>query len=220
MSLLAAPEQNGQPSAQEIILMIEQLVINQPSVSWRRAYAFALAAILVFPACDVNVKKSDAGDDKKVDINTPIGGLHVSKDVDPRDTGISVYPGARMKEKTNKGDDNANLGISTGLFGFKVVVVHYETDDTPEKVVSFYKNDLKRYGSVLECRTRSSGGHANVELGKDDHKAVKCDPDNGGSTIEIKVGVDENQHLVAIEPQSKGCEFTLVRVQTHGKDTI
>jgi len=68
----------------------------------------ALAAILVFPACDVNVKKSDGGDDKKVDINTPIGGLHVSKDVDPRDTGISVYPGARMKEKTSKGDDNAS----------------------------------------------------------------------------------------------------------------
>src|SRR5450432_2007606 len=130
-------------------------MINQTSVSWRGAYAFALAAILVFPACDVNVKKSDSGDDKNVDINTPVGGLHVSKDVDPRDTGISVYPGAHKKEKNDKGDDNANLGISTGLFGFKVVVVHYETEDAPDKVMSFYKNDLRRYGSVLECHTRS-----------------------------------------------------------------
>jgi hypothetical protein len=200
--------------------MIKQPMIHQPSVSWRSAYAFALAAILVFPACDINVKKSDAGEDKNVDINTPIGGLHVSKDVDPRDTGISVYPGAHMKEKNAKGDDNANLGISTGLFGFKVVVVHYETDDTPDKVMSFYKNDLKRYGSVLECHTRSSGGHTNVELGKDKSHAVKCGEDSGGSTIELKVGEEENQHVVAIEPQAKGCQFTLVRVQAHGRDTI
>jgi hypothetical protein len=196
-------------------------MINQiQSVSWRRAYALALAAALVFPACSVNVKKDDSGDDKNVDIKTPIGGLHVNKNVDPRDTGISVYPGARPKEKSNSGSDNANLGISTGLFGFKVVVVHYETDDTPDKVMSFYKNDLKRYGSVLECHTRGSGGHTNVELGKDKAHPAKCDQDSNGSTIELKVGAEENQHIVAIEPQSKGCEFTLVRVQTHGDDTI
>ena len=29
----------------------------QPYATWRRAYAFALAAILVFPACNVDVKK-------------------------------------------------------------------------------------------------------------------------------------------------------------------
>lgn len=195
-------------------------MIDQSSATWRRAYAFALAAILVFPACNVNVKKSESGDDKNVDIKTPIGGLHVSKDVDPRDTGISVYPGARMKEKTNKGDDNANLGISTGLFGFRVVVVHYETDDAPDRVISFYKNDLKRYGSVLECHTRSSGGHTNAELGNEERKAVKCDQQDSGSSIELKVGVEENQHIVAVEPQTKGCEFTLVKVQTHGKETI
>lgn len=192
----------------------------QSYATWRRAYAFALAAILVFPACNVDVKKSENGDDKNVDIKTPVGGLHVSKQVDPRDTGISVYPGARMKEKTNKGDDNANLGISTGLFGFKVVVVHFDTDDSPEKVVAFYKNDLKRYGSVLECHSRNSGGHAGMELGEHKSKPVTCDQDNNGKTIEIKVGTDENQHLVAIEPQSKGTEFTLVRVQAHGNDTI
>ena len=89
----------------------------QSYATWRRAYAFALAAILAFPACNVDVKKSENGDDKNVDIKTPVGGLHVSKQVDPRDTGISVYPGARMKEKTNNGDDNANLGISTGYYG-------------------------------------------------------------------------------------------------------
>jgi hypothetical protein len=57
-------------------------------------------------------------------------------------------------------------------------------------------------------------------LGKGEPKNLKCDQDSNGSTIELKVGAEENQHVVAIEPQAKGCEFTLVRVQTHGKDTI
>ncbi|HEX4485749.1 MAG TPA: hypothetical protein VH088_05750 [Terriglobales bacterium] len=195
-------------------------MIDQSSLPWRRAYAVALAAIMVFPACSVNVKKGDSGDEKNVDITTPVGGLHVSKEVDPRDTGMSVYPGARRKEKSDKGDDNANLGISTSLFGFKVVVVHYESDDAPEKVVAYYQNELKRYGSVLECHTRDSGGHTNVEMGKDKSHSLKCENDNEGKTIELKVGQEENQHVVAIEPQAKGCEFTLVKVQTHGSDTI
>jgi len=59
-----------------------------------------------------------------------------------------------------------------------------------------------------------------MELGEHKSKPVSCDQDNNGKTIEIKVGTDENQHLVAIEPQSKGTEFTLVRVQAHGNDTI
>jgi hypothetical protein len=197
---------------------------HQSLLTSRGAYALALAAILAFPACNVNVKESKDDDDKNVEIKTPIGGLHVSKEVDPRDTGISVYPGARQKAKSNSGDDNANLGISTGLFGFKVVVVHYETDDAPDKVVSYYKNDLKRYGNVLECHSRS-GGHAKMDLGKkdsqeSDSKDVKCEQDNSGSTIELKVGVEENQHVVAIEPQAKGCQFTLVRVQARGNETI
>lgn len=194
-------------------------MITQPSTNWRRAYACALAAILVFPACDINVKKSDSGDDKNVDIKTPIGGLHVSKDVDPRDTGIAVYPGARMKEKTDKGDDNANLGISTGLFGFRVIVVHYETDAAPDKVLAFYNKELKHYGSVLECHTHSSGGHTDVSMGQEGH-GLKCENESDGQTIELKVGDEDNQHVVAIEPQAKGCDFTLVKVQTHGKNTI
>ncbi len=197
-------------------------MINQlhSYIGWRRAYALALAAMLVFPACDVNVHKDGSGDDKNVDIKTPVGGLHVSKDVDPRDTGIAVYPGARAKENTDHDHDNANLGISTGLFGLKVVVVHYQTDDSPEQVASFYKSQLKRYGDVLECHSHS-GEHVKMEMGDKKSSALKCDSMDGGASIELKVGTDDNQHLVAIEPQTKGCNFTLVRVQTHGeRDTI
>jgi len=36
--------------------------------------------------------------------------------------------------------------------------------------------------------------------------------------VELKVGTEDNQHIVAVEPQGKGSSFALVYVQTHGKE--
>src|SRR6266436_4054062 len=47
---------------------------------------------LVLAGCNVKVNKDSEGQGKKVDIETPIGGLHVSKGADVRDTGLPVYP--------------------------------------------------------------------------------------------------------------------------------
>ena len=44
----------------------------------------AAAALAILPACSVNVKKAENGEDKKVDIETPMGGIHVSKGADAR----------------------------------------------------------------------------------------------------------------------------------------
>jgi len=65
-----------------------------------------------------------------------------------------------------------------------------------------------------------------VHLGKSDKKdgsQLSCEQDSG-TTLELKVGTRQNQHLVSISPQDKGkgTDFALVYVQTHGgdKDTI
>ena len=184
----------------------------------------AFAALLALPACSINVKKDKTGEDKKVDIETPVGGIHVSKDADVRDTGLPVYPGARVKEKTESGEEKStNVNISSGLFGLKVVAIEYQSDDPQEKVIAYYKDQLKKYGNVLECHTNKHGGDINVEKtthDSDGSKDVKCDGDNHGSTVELKVGTEDNQHVVAVEPRDKGCDFALVFVQTRGKDTI
>src|SRR5579863_35328 len=79
--------------------------------------AFAVIATLLWTACSVNVKKEKNGDDKQVDIQTPVGGIHVSKDADPADAGLAVYPGAHLKPKDASGDDkSANVNLSG--FGF------------------------------------------------------------------------------------------------------
>ena len=56
-----------------------------------------IAAITLLSACSLNVKKEKNGEDKQVDIKTPVGGIHVSKAANPQDVGIAVYPGARLK---------------------------------------------------------------------------------------------------------------------------
>jgi len=36
--------------------------------------------------------------------------------------------------------------------------------------------------------------------------------------VELKVGTEGNQHMVSVEPEGKGSDFTLVYVMTRGKE--
>jgi hypothetical protein len=198
--------------------------------------ALTIAGLLALPACSIHVKKDNNGEDKKVDIETPVGGIHVSNGADARDTGLPIYPGARQKNDDKSGDEkSANVNISAGFFGLKVVAVEFLSDDSPDKVIAYYKDQLKKYGAILECHTTNrhgDSGDVDVQLGKDDDKEkddkkdshqLKCEQ-SSGPTIELKVGTKENQRLVAISPQDKGkgTDFALVYVQTRGtnKDMI
>jgi hypothetical protein len=192
---------------------------NKFSASLTAAAGASLAALLLLPGCSVNVKKEANGQDKQVDINTFAGGIHVGKKADVSDIGLAVYPGARLKEKDSDGSDkSANVNISGFGFGLKVVALEYESDDAPAKVLSFYKDQLKKYGDVLECHT----SHLNLDM-KSGHRSgndsneLTCEGDHG-SNIELKVGRNDDQHIVAVEPQGKGSSFSLVYVRTHGKD--
>jgi hypothetical protein len=193
-------------------------------INSRLALAPALAALLILPGCSVNVRKDKGGEEKKVDIETPLGKIHVSEDADVRDVGLPVYPGARVKEKEASGEEkSANVNLSALGFGLKVVAIEYESDDPPAKLIAYYKDQLKKYGSVLECHTSGHGSDMSVHSGKrDSHesKELKCEGDNSGKNVELKVGTEDNEHIVSIEPRGKGVAFALVYVQTRGKDTI
>jgi len=107
-------------------------------VMGNNAWLAVLAGLLVFvAACHVNVQKSENGEEKKVDVETPVGAIHVNKDASARDTGLPIYPGAQEKKKDSGHDDNkANVNISSSFFGLKVVAIEYLTDDPPEKVAA------------------------------------------------------------------------------------
>jgi hypothetical protein len=179
---------------------------------------FATVASLLLPACSVNVKKEQNGEDKQVDINTPVGGIHVSKGANVADVGLAVYPGARLKQGDSDGNDkSANVNISSFGYGLKVVALEYQSDDSPAKLVAYYKDELKKYGKVLECHT--SHFDVNPDIKGSDHGSheLTCEG-TSGRNVELKVGTKENQHIVAVEPDGKGSSFSLVYVRTHGKD--
>ena len=156
-------------------------------------------------------------ENKNVDIQSPVGNLHVGKDADAKRVGVPLYPGARLKrEKADS--DQANLSVLTEGFGMKLIVANYVSDDDPEKIVAFYRSKLKKYGKVLECHSEKHGGNVSVHEDKNSDKELKCE-EKSGPVTELKVGTEENQRVVAVEPRegNKGSNFALVYVHTRGK---
>ncbi|HET7750352.1 MAG TPA: hypothetical protein VFK81_13285, partial [Terriglobales bacterium] len=67
---------------------------------WRQlisktAWVAAAALVVVLAACSVNV--DDKGENKNVDIRTPLGALKVRTNPTPAEIGLSIYPGAKQK---------------------------------------------------------------------------------------------------------------------------
>jgi len=165
------------------------------------------------------VSQDSASKDKSLDVRSSVGDLHVGKDADAKKVGLPLYPGARLKT-SGEDQDQANLSILTESFGMKLVVVNYVSDDGPGKLLDFYRDKLKKYGKVLECRSSKLGDVSAHDDDKDSNKSkeLKCD-DNSGPVTELKVGTEDNQHIVAVEPGegSKGSKFALIYLHTRGQ---
>lgn len=178
---------------------------------------FTAAAMLLLVSCSINVQKEKNGQDKRVDISTPLGGIHVNKEVSPEEVGIVVYPGATLKEKNDGEDKSANVNISGFGYGLRVVALEYESKDSPTKIIAFYQDKLRRYGDVLVCHTRGLNVNAGLKKLDENSHPVTCEGESGRD-VELKVGTQENQHIVAVEPTDGGSKFSLVYVRAHGKE--
>lgn len=177
-------------------------------------------------AATSNCAAQASGNDKdkdSFDVRSSVGDLHVGKDGTAEKAGLPLYPGARPKHE--KDNDPLNFGILTESFGLKLVVAKYESDDATGKVIAFYRDKLKKYGKVLECHTRHNDTHAEINDSDSDKssKELKCDGDNGGPITELKVGTEDNQHVVAVEPgegHGSGAIFSLIYVHTRKQGDI
>ena len=173
-----------------------------------------LALLLAALGCSISENKK--GDSENVKIATPVGGLKVQTNIDPKEVGLAVYPGAHIKPSEDSDHDkSANVNMNTPFFHLKVVALDYLSDDPPAKVLDFYKKDMARYGKVLECDHTSGSSH--TVNGSDDMKLhLTCDNTGSGDNTELKAGEGEAQHVVGVSPQGKGTEFGLVYIQLRG----
>lgn len=193
--------------------------------NWERALRVVLIlGTLLLVGCGISVTKDERGQDKKVDIVSPFGSLHVNTDVDMKALGLPIYPGARRREEA-KDKHGANVNIDSSLFGVKVVAVEYESDDAADKVLSFYRNALKQYGNVIECKGHSGGQSARpgesreLTCGGDEARGhINIDIDKDPDAVQLKVGTTDRQHIVAVRSADGKTRFGLVYLQTRGKN--
>jgi len=172
--------------------------------------AFLVIALAGTLFCGCKVQKQGEGANKKVDIETPVGSLHVNTQVDPKDTGLAVYPGAtRAADEEQK--HAANLSIDSSLFGVKVVAIKYHSDDPPDKLLDFYRKQLKAYGEVTEC-------HGSVTFVRGN---MTCQNTGTHDETNLVTGAEDRHHVVSVEPEGSGSKFALVYVQARGeKETL
>lgn len=189
---------------------------------WRRmlgalVIAAGAALLLSLSGCSMTVdKKGESGKDN-VDIRTPLGSLKVRKEVDAKDTGLPVYPNARRAKDRDDGDNKSASVKISGLFGLNVAAVTFESDDSPDKVLDYYREELKKLGKFVECRGGDTG---DVRIDDDEDREVTCGRNQGprdSKTVELKMGTEKNQRVVAIKPKGPGTEFSLVKVNVRGK---
>jgi hypothetical protein len=179
------------------------------------ALATGSFVVLWMAGCRVDTKKD--GDHKDVRIATPFGGLQVTTNPDLvlQEIGLSAYPGAVQDDKGKDHSGAADVNMKVGSFNLRVKAVSYRTSDPPDKVKEYYRDQLKRYGDVIECEN-------NVAVGTPTHtfEGLTCDAKEGGHItvqdhpgkheLELKTGSRQHQRIVSIGADGDGTKFGLV----------
>jgi hypothetical protein len=172
-------------------------------------------ALLVTSGCRIQVDKSKDGEDKNVKIDTPMGGLHVrTNDMTAADVGLPVYPGAKVVPDHDN-DKAADIHMGFGKWQLRVKVVNYQTPDSQDQVLTFYRKALGRFGDVIQCNHNTAVGtptttREGLTCG-DNNKNVHIDE---GDDLSLRAGSKHHQHLVGFKKGSgDNTKFALVELQ-------
>ncbi|MGA8041307.1 MAG: hypothetical protein WCA37_00755 [Terracidiphilus sp.] len=172
----------------------------------------SLALVAWVAGCRVNVDKDSSGQDKRVQVDTPLGGVHVNTDqTTAADLGLPVYPGAQIV-KDDDDSKSADVHIGLGAWQLRVRVVSYSSPDSQDKIEAFYKKALARFGPVLTCQNNAAvGTPTQTPEGltcADDKKHTNVDIGGG---VQLKAGSKHRQHIVGFEePKDRQTRFSLV----------
>lgn len=183
-----------------------------------------ILSMMTMSGCRVDTNRQ--GDNENVKVATPFGGVQVKTNgaMNVEGIGLPVYPGAELVKKKDKDNGSADVNLSFGRFQLRVKAANYRTPDDPERVSAFYKDAMKRYGTVIECNhdhpvgtpTQTDEG-LTCSDGDKKHESVNV---NSSGKTELKTGSKQHQHIVAIEPEGAGTKFGLVALDLPGNLSI
>ncbi|MEZ2347950.1 hypothetical protein [Terriglobus sp. RCC_193] len=183
------------------------------------------ALLLPLAGCFIQTKKDAKGNESKVDIQTPLGGMSVKTDnaAVSAKLGLPVYPGAMPEKKKDDDQNSADVNMNFGPFHLRVLAQSYVSTDSPDKVRAFYQKALEQYGDVIECQGKHpvNGSPSRTAQGltcdSDNHIAVNSDEKNKINVkvnqTELKAGSKSRQHIVGYEARDGGTKFGLVALE-------
>lgn len=151
--------------------------------------------------------------------------LHARSKATAADVGLPVYPGAqlyRSPDDSGKKDNDSSIdaGLSFGDFHISIIAVSYETSDSTDQVLKFYRKPLARYGQVLECDHGKPIGKITVT-----NTGLTCSDTHGGhvdvngsgdssKNLELRAGSPHKFRIVGIDPSKNGkTHFGLVYLE-------
>jgi hypothetical protein len=190
--------------------------MNQLNLANALRLSLFAATCMLLAGCEISHRKNDSRGDN-VQMSTPFGSMHIKTDKDANVAGIglSTYPGALpVKEDDGKKHDAADISLNFGDFHLGVKAAAFQTSDSPDRVETFYRKDMARFGDVLKCRGHQSVGQpARTAEGltcNDDHDGHKVQIDADHSEIELRAGSPGHMHIVGIQPKDGGTKIGLV----------
>ncbi len=144
--------------------------------------------------------------------------LHANSKASAAEVGLPGYPGATLyKDKDN--DGAVDMGYTFGDSQFHLIAVSYVSTDSPDQVLSFYRDPLSHYGEVLECndgkpvgkvaKTRSGLTCADEQKGNIQVKGY-----SGSKGRELRAGTPQQYRIVGIDKtEARSTRFGLVYVR-------
>ena len=144
----------------------------------------------------------------KLEISTSKGDDRAANEASLKEIGLPAFPGAHVRK--DSGDDSqATLGFMLGGKGIRVVVLKFESPETPAKVLAYYRKAIGRFGETLTC----PGGGATAS-------GLSCkDGDVPAGTTELMAGSKEERRIVSVEAGAdSGARFELAYVKAKGVD--
>jgi hypothetical protein len=143
-----------------------------------------------------------------LEISTSKGDDRAANEASLKEIGLPAFPGAHVRK--DSGDDaQATLGFMLGGKGIRLVVLKFETPETPARVLAFYRKAIGRFGEILTC----PGGGSTAS-------GLSCkDADVSPGTTELLAGSKEERRIVGVEEgPDGGARFELVYLKAKGVD--
>lgn len=137
-------------------------------------------------------------------------GIELNDKSSPADIGLPAYPGATIRRDQGGDGEGLNLSLWGGSLGFKLSLMKFSSGDSVDKVASFYRDAMARYGTVLDCTGPRPAAPAPA-----DKKVLACNKDDKGESGGklFKVGTPQQQRIVSIKPVGGRVEFEMVRIE-------